>query len=82
MYQVHSLYCLYSRRLFLVLHTTNKQQKPMTTFNYTVALYRFAYDVVGMSEQDNIRYSYGECLDCNIGIDTFYDNVNRALCAV
>ena len=54
----------------------------MTTFNYTVALYRFAYGVVSMSEQDNIRYSYGECLDCNIGIDIFHNDVNRALCAV
>ncbi len=61
---------------------TTSQLKPMINFNYTVALYRFAYGVVSMSEQDNIRYSYGECLDCNIGIDIFYNNVNRALCAV
>ena len=51
----------------------------MITFDYTTALYRFAYGVVGMAEQDNIRYTYGECLDCNIGIDIFHDNVNRAL---
>lgn len=54
----------------------------MINFNYAVALYRFAYGVVSMSEQFNIRYSYSECLDCNIGIDIFYNNVNRALCAV
>jgi hypothetical protein len=51
----------------------------MITFNYTVALYSFAYGIVNLAEQDNMRYAYGECLDCNIGTDSFQDDICRAL---
>lgn len=51
----------------------------MITFNYTDALYSYAYRLVNLAEQDNIRYALGNWIEDIIDTSEFHDEVSRAL---
>jgi hypothetical protein len=51
----------------------------MITQSYTCALYRFAYDIIGLAAQDNIRGTMWEWIECLIGFEVFHDNICRAM---
>jgi hypothetical protein len=53
----------------------------MFTEKYIFALYYFAYGVIGLAGQDNIRNTMMNWWEYQIGADVFHDNVCRALSA-
>lgn len=51
----------------------------MVTFNYTDALYSYAYRVVNRAECDNIRYALGSWIEGICDTSEFHSEVCRAL---
>ena len=51
----------------------------MTSISYICALYRFAYDYVGLAHQDLIRYHMNNWWEYLIGADEFHDVICNAL---
>lgn len=51
----------------------------MITPDYVYALYSYAYSLLGLAEQGNIRYAYGGWLDGLLGLDFFHSELARPL---
>ena len=51
----------------------------MTTISYITSLYWFAYSVISLAEQDNVRCTMNDWWEYNIGADVFHDDICRAL---
>jgi len=50
----------------------------MITETYTAAFYRSIYNQLGLAEQDNVRYAYGQWLDRLESTDSFLAELQRA----
>jgi len=50
----------------------------MTTETYASAFYGFIYGQLGLAEQTNVRYAYGQWLDRLDSTDSFLAELQRA----
>ena len=51
----------------------------MITINYITSLYSFAYSIIGLAAQDNIRYTKNDWYEYKIGVEVFHDDICCAL---
>ena len=51
----------------------------MITTRYVESLYTYAYGVVNLAEQDNIRSTFCDYIDYVIGADVLVEDIGRAI---